>query len=173
MALIFGVCGGCNTHELTQVTMDDIKDYNGLYRVTIRRTGRNPTGTFTIEDDFYNTVKKYINKRPKNVFTNRLFLNYQNGKCTAQVIGQHKFAKMPKEIARFCELPDPDSYTVQSFRKTSNWLAGASLSKRKALNPFVLTPGIPNSDQENEDYVPKHKKTNDFEEPSTSTDGDF
>lgn len=173
MALIFGVCGACRSDELTRVTMNDIKDHNGLFLVTVPSTSVNTTRSFTIDGDFYRTVQKYMDLRPSNVITNRFFLNYQNGKCTVQVIGKNKFARMPKQIARFLELPDPDSYTGHSFRKTSSLLASSSLSKRKAMNHQITASSILHYEQQTENFMPAHKKAYLIKEASTSNNSNY
>lgn len=170
MALIFGVCGACRTEELPRITINDIKDHNDLYLVTVRGTGTNLTRSFTIDGDFYKTVQKYLDMRPNNVHTDRAFLNYQNGKCTTQVIGKNKFGRMPKEIAKFLNLPDSDSYTGHSFRKTSNLLASSSLSRRRAMNHHITSSSILNSEQTSEYYEPLQKRVR---ENSTFDSGNF
>jgi len=57
--------------------------------------------------------------RPANVKSDRFFLNYKNGKCAKQVIGKNKIENMPKEIAKYLNLPDPQAYTGHSIRRTS------------------------------------------------------
>lgn len=54
------------------------------------------------------------------------FLNYKNGKCTKQVTGKNKIGNMPKEIANYLNLPDPQAYTGHSFRRTSATLLANS-----------------------------------------------
>lgn len=71
--------------------------------------------SFTVTGSLFDVVKRYSDLRPTKVSTNRYFLNYVNGKCTAQVIGKNKFCKMPSQIARFLNLDDPDSYTGNIF----------------------------------------------------------
>ena len=70
---------------------------------------------FTVSDKFYHILKKYQGLRPAKVLTIRFFVDYQKGRCTAQVIGKHKFSKMPLQIAEYLGLEDPDQYTGNSF----------------------------------------------------------
>lgn len=75
--------------------------------------------TFTIEGDFLKTVKAYRALRPSNATSNRFFMNYSNGRCTNQVIGKNKLGSMPKQIAIFLKLDNPEKYTGHSFRRSS------------------------------------------------------
>ena len=74
---------------------------------------------FAIHGQFYKICKKYINLRPKNIEKHkRIFLNFFNGKCTRQPIGINTMRKIPKQIASWMSLPDPQLYTGHSFRRT-------------------------------------------------------
>lgn len=59
--------------------------------------------------------------RPANMdqINSRFFINYQNGKCSRQVVGINKISKFPNEIAQFLTLPNPQDYTGHCFRRTS------------------------------------------------------
>lgn len=86
--------------------------------------------SFVLENENAFYVHKYWNLRPKNVVTNRFFLNYKRGKCSCQVIGKNKFLNAPKVIATFLQLENPQKYTGHSFRRTSATLladAGADI----------------------------------------------
>lgn len=90
--------------------------------------------SFTVNGEFFRIVKKYSELRPKDVNTNRFFMNYKHKKCTKQVIGKNKFAMMPRLIAEYLELPNPTEYTSHSFRRTSATLladAGADITTLK------------------------------------------
>lgn len=82
--------------------------------------------TFIVDGKFRNIVAKYEALRPKNVQSDRFFLNFQKGKCTLQVIGKNKFGKMPGDIAKYLNLPDAVLYTGHSFRRTSATLLADS-----------------------------------------------
>ena len=74
--------------------------------------------------------------RTENVVSDRFFVNYQNGKCSIQFIGKHKFSKMPNEITLFLQLENPETYTGHAFRRTSATLlaqSGASMLRLKNL----------------------------------------
>lgn len=123
--------GACRREELSNITVQDIKEYeSSMFLVTLPITKTHMARTFTITDKFYQIVKKYQSLRPLNLKCDRFFLNHQNGKCTQQPIGINKFGSMPKLIASYLNLPDPNSYTGHSFRRTSATLlaeAGADI----------------------------------------------
>lgn len=90
--------------------------------------------SFTVNGESYVIVKKYQALRPIQVGTNRLFLNYQNGKCTNQVIGKNQFGHMPQQTAQYLGLPNPMEYNGHSFRRTSATLladSGANITTLK------------------------------------------
>lgn len=135
--LIFGLCGACRREELYKMKLCDVEDKNnGVLLVRIPETKTYKPRTFVVTgDEFYNTFKKYITLRPRTVSSNsNLFLNYQKGKCTKQVIGINKIGGTPKEIATFLKLENPEKYTGHSFRRTSATVlsnAGADITTLK------------------------------------------
>lgn len=48
----------------------------------------------------------------------QFFVNYQNGKCSKQVVGINKIGNQPKIIAKFLKLPNPECYTGHCFRRS-------------------------------------------------------
>ncbi|XP_029171116.1 uncharacterized protein LOC114940557 [Nylanderia fulva] len=119
LATIFGICGACRRDELANINMEHIKDRGSLLLVTIPTTKNYKPRSFVVTEEFYSIYKKYLVFRPHDIKTPKLFLNYQKGKCTHQVIGLNKFGKMPTVIATYLNLPDPNSYTGHTFRRTS------------------------------------------------------
>lgn len=87
-----------------------------------------------IGNEYYNKVRQYVNLRPNDIETDRFFLYYHNGKFTRQVIGKNKIREVPKTIAIFLRLPNPENFTRHCFRRTSATLlanAGANLTTLK------------------------------------------
>lgn len=103
--------------ELTNIKYENVDDlpHKRTYHVLITNTKNHVDKSFTIKDEFYDTVKKYISLRPPHTTTERLFLRYENGKCTNQHVGKHKFAAFPRAIAEFLGLPDPENYTGNNY----------------------------------------------------------
>ena len=136
VALIFGICGACRSHELKDLEIQDVQDLGSALFVTIPKTKTNLPRSFTIVNTHYKICKRYINLRPQGIdnTTRRFFLNYQHNKCTRQVIGINKFASVPKEIAKFLKLPDSQLYTGHSLRRSSTTLlanTGANMTEIK------------------------------------------
>ncbi|XP_045767619.1 uncharacterized protein LOC123868950 isoform X2 [Maniola jurtina] len=122
VALIFGITGACGRRELADITTKDIEEYGEMFLVRITNKKKKTLRTFTIHGQFYKIVKKYEVLRTSRAKHDRFFQNYQKGKCTCQPIGVNKLGAMPREIATYLGLPDAESYTGHSFRKTSSTL---------------------------------------------------
>ena len=75
---------------------------------------------------FLDIYKKYAALRPLNTESRRFFLNYRNGKCTKQVVGKNTLGDIPKKIATYLKLPNPELYTGHSFRRSSATLLANS-----------------------------------------------
>ena len=134
MAAIFGISGALRIDELVNVNLCDVIEWKDLFLVKVPKTKNKVPRSFTITGEFFQFVKTYSKLRPMHVTATRFFVNYQNGKCTAQFIGKNKFRKMPERIAQFLELDDPQLYTGHSFRRTSATIlanAGADFAMLK------------------------------------------
>lgn len=119
---MMGVFGACWVYELTNVTIDHVKDYGTEIIVKFADSKAKATKQFMISGAFAEIVKKYMKLRPlrTETMTDRFFINYRGGKCTTKVIGEHTIAEFPKKIAEFLELPDAEGYTENCFRKSSS-----------------------------------------------------
>lgn len=124
--MIFGVTGACRRQELSEVTAKDVETHGQMLFIKINNTKNKVPRSFAIHGPFYDIVKKYEALRTDKAKSDRFFQNYQKGRCVAQPIGINKFGAMPKEIAKFLNLPDPDLYTGHSFRRTSATLLADS-----------------------------------------------
>ncbi|XP_063974855.1 uncharacterized protein LOC135161317 [Diachasmimorpha longicaudata] len=133
VALIFGIIGACKNQELLNLTVDDIEDDGTMALVKIPKNENNAARSFTVCGEFYKIYRKYAVLRPKKVDYKRFFLNYRYGKCFNQAIGHNKFSIMPKLIAAFLNLPNPDEYKANSFRRTSAMLLAHSGADVKTI----------------------------------------
>ncbi|CAH2209166.1 jg23352, partial [Pararge aegeria aegeria] len=134
VALIFGVQGACRHQELCDLTVDNIIDKGDMLLVKIPKTKTGKARSFVVTDEFYQTYKKYFSSRPTNLATKRFFVGYRNGRCTKQNIGINTFGSMPKIVAKYLNLANPESYTGHTFRRTSATLladSGADLLTKK------------------------------------------
>lgn len=118
--------GACRRKELTDLTVDNIEDKGDMLLVKIPETKTGRPRSFVVTDDFYHIYKKYAKSRPTNLATKRFFVSYRNGKCTSQNIGINTFGSMPKTVATFLKLANPESYTGHTFRRTSATLLADS-----------------------------------------------
>lgn len=123
--MILGVSGACRREELYNITLNDIEDRDSFIIVKIPNTKTHIQRSFTItnkEDEtihYLEIIRKYIKLRPSHVKSSRLFLNFQKGKCTTQVVGKGTIGKWPIKIAEHLKLENPTNYTGHSFRRTS------------------------------------------------------
>ncbi|KAG4065838.1 hypothetical protein HA402_012516 [Bradysia odoriphaga] len=117
---IFAVSGACSSHELPRIHLNDVENHGDMLLVRILKSKTKVDRSFTITGAFRTVVQRYLALRRPGMEEQRFFINYQRGKCTNQVIGKNKFASMPRRIARYLNLPEPDSFTGHSFRKTSH-----------------------------------------------------
>jgi integrase len=118
VALILGVAGACRSDELTKMSINDLDIKNDIIVVNIPSTKTGVSRKFVvIEPNWIEKIKKYVSMRPAE--SSRLFLSVRNGKITKQPIGHNTFGSMPKKIAMFLNLEDPQLYTGHCFRRTS------------------------------------------------------
>lgn len=114
--------------------ISDIVDKNSHLQITLPKTKTKIVRTFIVENPLREKILKYMQLRPDNCDTEKLFLNYTKQKCTKQVIGINKLGSMPTKIAEWLNLSEPKLYTGHSFRRTSATLladAGASITTLK------------------------------------------
>lgn len=108
----FGVSGGYySARRLYNVEVEHVKQYDDLILVTMTKTETCDKRSFTITGTFFNIVQKYTALRPENANTTKFFLQYVRGKCTAQHIGKNKFFRMPRTIAKYLKLTEPERYS--------------------------------------------------------------
>ncbi|KAJ3662274.1 hypothetical protein Zmor_006629 [Zophobas morio] len=71
VALIFGICGACRSHELKDLEIQDVQDLGSALFVTIPKTKTNLPRSFTIVNTHYKICKRYINLRPQGIDNTR------------------------------------------------------------------------------------------------------
>ncbi|XP_047023444.1 uncharacterized protein LOC124632594 [Helicoverpa zea] len=135
VVLIIGINGACRTNELTLLNVTNIEKHSDeLLLIHLTNTKTKRDRNFVIRKECAAIVEKYKALRPLNTPTNRFFLQYRNGKCVRQPMGSNKIGSIPREIATFLELPEPQLYTGHCFRRTSATLladSGADLLSLK------------------------------------------
>lgn len=131
-----GILGVCRGDELTKLTVDNIRDSGKEFILSIPTTKTKVKKMYVIEGGFTDIIRQYIKLRPPNVPTDRFFVQYRDGKCRCQVIGKNVIAKVPKEMAKFLKLPNPNSYTGHSYRRSGTTIAannGATIEQLKRM----------------------------------------
>lgn len=115
-----GYNGACRREELTNMSVDDIEYKSDVIVVTVPKTKTNVKRMFVIAENLWiNLIKKYASLRPKIVTHRRFFITYRKGYCTVTPIGINTIGKMPKIIAHFLKLPNPELFTGHCFRRSS------------------------------------------------------
>lgn len=121
---VFGIFGACRREELLVLRVDNIEDTGRFLIVTLEGTKNKSSRKFIITED--DTVfqgcslyRKYAALRPSGLENQRAFVDYRNGKCTRQFVGIHKIGRIPKQIAQFLNLDEPEKYTGHSFRRSA------------------------------------------------------
>lgn len=106
--------------------IDDIEDKGAVLLVRIPDSKTHIQRRFTVIGEtgitnlnLLDIYRKYATLRPKNANSRHFFLSYRNGKCTKQVIGINTLSKIPSIIAKYLNLPQPNTYTGHTFRRTS------------------------------------------------------
>lgn len=111
--------GACRRIELKTIHMEDLTDETTCMLIDIPETKTDKPRKFAVMGHFYNIVKKYMALRPPDYVDKEFFMRYQDGKCYRSNIGIHTFGAMPKKIAVYLQLPQPDLYTGHCFRRSS------------------------------------------------------
>lgn len=124
-----GTMGAMRRDELTKLSVDDIQDNDKILIVTVRDAKMNINRTFTITNPGHISLyRKYAALRPTRLKHRRLFIRYEKGKCTSQVVGVHTIGKIPSLIAKYLHLPHSDEYTGHCFKISANLLADSDAS---------------------------------------------
>ena len=115
-----GYNAACRREELTNMCVDDIQYRADSIMVVIPKTKNYVPRTFLVTDEnWIHLIKKYANLRPKRVTHRRFFLTYRNGYCINCPMGINMIGKVPKIIAAFLKLSDPEHFTGHCFRRSS------------------------------------------------------
>lgn len=119
VALVIGLIGACECHELADLELRDFKEEGKLIVVTVRETKVNKARSFVIPEKYVEIIRKYKNLRPSNTKLDRFFLSYKQGKCKNQVIKKHWIAAILSRMASYLNLENPKTYTGHCIRRTT------------------------------------------------------
>jgi integrase len=118
--LIIGYTGACRRDEITKMLIEDVEIRADAIMISIPKTKNNVSRLFVItEESWIGIIKKYINLRPNSVTHKRLILTYRSGHCISSPIGINTIGKMPRIIAEYLKLPNPELYTGHCLRRSS------------------------------------------------------
>ncbi|XP_063541246.1 uncharacterized protein LOC134750081 [Cydia strobilella] len=131
--LIIGINGGCRTNELMSLTVDGIEKHSDtLLLIKLPNSKTSTDRSFVVRStEYLQIVEHYQSLRPPNAKTDRFFVQYHKGKCSGQPMGRNKIGGIPRDIATYLKLPNPQDYTGHCFKRTSASLladSGADLS---------------------------------------------
>ncbi len=105
-----------------------VTDYGTEIIVRIPDSVTKVMKVYSISGGFADTLRKYYRLRPRGIKTDRFFVQFRDGRCSGHVVGKKTILQMPRKIAEFLQLDDPDGYTGRSYRATSTKLTDTGLS---------------------------------------------
>lgn len=137
--MVFAISGGCRCNEMTNLKISDITDKGAYLLINIPNTKTNIQRSFTVLNEGYSTnvidlYRNYLSLRSNKTPHPRFFVNYKNGCCTVQPVGINTISKIPRLVASYLELPNPELYTGHCLRRSSATLlanAGADITTVK------------------------------------------
>ncbi|CAG5109268.1 Protein of unknown function [Cotesia congregata] len=136
VVLIFGIFGTTRCDELKELQVADVEEIGGKYLVSRKDSKNGVPRKCLVGPLFYRKVKEYISLRPLYFEIKRYFVQFLNGKCHRQVLGRNEIGQIPKIIAEYLKLTNPQYYTRHCLRRTSATLilnSGANKTMLKQL----------------------------------------
>lgn len=104
--------GALRMKELYNIKITDVERHGkDLLLIKIPTSKTKVKKSFTIQGDYLELVERYIALRPKTFKEDNFFVRYQNRRCMMQVIGINTLRAVPKVVAKYLNLPDPEQYT--------------------------------------------------------------
>lgn len=109
--LIIGVFGACRADEIVRMKPEHFEQCG--QKMFLIKTPRLNTKTkvprsFTVSNEYFDIIQKYMDLKPPHARQDRFFLNYQNG--YNQPISKRKIANAPKRVAAYLRLENPNIY---------------------------------------------------------------
>lgn len=135
VVVIIGFSGACKKDEFTNLRVADVKDEGQFIRIVIPNKKTNGDREFFVTPgdlvglDLVKIIRSYVRLRPPMTDHNRFFVRYCNGQCYRQPVGINAFGRMPKKIAEFLNLSNPEKYTVHCFKSS----CAVSLSRQRVI----------------------------------------
>jgi integrase len=136
LAFLLGIFGGLRSEEFCEIQFASIEEFDDHLKVCLaqRKTDQAGNGTtfFVMACEVEMKSPLYYFRLYKEAFDKTegyLFRQIKNGKITKQKRGKSFFYDLPKRVATFLKLENPEAYTGHAIRRTATtWLAerGAS-----------------------------------------------
>ena len=143
--VVLMVSGGLRSMELKDLQVGDVVEKGDIYEVNFKRVkqrGEKTSAKFVVDSEGSRHVRKYLN----DVRTQFGELDGQLIKGTPVTKGQSKYVnqnmgkntimEIGKDIARKLDLPNPDTYTSHTFRRSSATFAVESGATTAEMLPF-------------------------------------
>lgn len=158
--MVFGLSGAARCEEIVNLKFDNVTENNGDYIVRIPDSKTKIPKMYAIcGQAMTDIVRKYIQLRPRNITTDRFFITYRDGHCINQVIGKNMIAAMPKETAKFLNLPKPETYTGHSYRRTATTCAADAGASTRTVMDIGDWKSMKVAQRNHSKYKMKHKIT--------------
>lgn len=113
------MAGACKRTELCNLKSHSVRFESDKAIVQIPTRSVSKGKVFEITGNFFTVFKKYADLRPSDVPGNKFFATYRNGKCVKVNMGSNYFGDIPKLVASFLKLPNPECYSGHSIRSTT------------------------------------------------------
>lgn len=122
--LTLGIFGACRRDDILKLKKNDVNDNGNHFTVKIRDDKTHKNRFFTISDEDCpfkpcQLIRKYMLLRPAHFKNENFLVCYRKGKCAAQNVGIHKIGGVPKNVAAFLKLENPETYTGHALRRSS------------------------------------------------------
>jgi hypothetical protein len=156
---IISVHGALRVSEVANLTFMDVEDKGDKgFQVWIRssKTDKAAKGwAFMIIPDKFTqrdpvkVIRKYISLVPESSRSGRFIRMFRSGKIIKTPVGKNTLGLIPRKIAEFLKLDDPQEYTGHSFRRTSATI----LANSGATHLDLKRHGRWKSDKVAEEYI--------------------
>lgn len=113
--MILGISGGMRSRELYNINVNDVEDTGEMYRVTVRGV-KSGDRQVLIDNQYYDTVARYIGLRLPLLREQNFFLVYNQGRCGHQKMGIKAIKNVAPRIASFLNLPNSVTYFGRPYR---------------------------------------------------------
>lgn len=102
------------------MALNDVEIKPDMVVISVPKTKTKIPRLFMItEESWIMLIRKYVDLRPPHMSHDRFFLTYRGGRCIKSPIGINKIGEVPKIIAKFLNLANPEKYTGHCFRRSS------------------------------------------------------